>query len=73
MLSEQTSVVAIIIFILIIKTLHSEGTGTSLTGTCVEQPGFESRLSDFSANTLNHHTIYILCQKSDPKLGFLKL
>lgn len=46
-LSEQTLVGAIIIFILSVKTLYSEGAITWLTGTHVGEPGFESRLSDF--------------------------
>lgn len=46
-LSEQTFVVAIIIFILSIKALYSESTITWLTGAYVAEPGFESRLSDF--------------------------
>lgn len=46
-LSEQTFVVAIIIFILFIKALYSESTITWLTGTDVAESGFESRLSDF--------------------------
>lgn len=67
-LTQQTFVVAIIAFILLVKALDSESAITWLTSTYVAEPGFESRLSDFWASNLNYHTIFILCQKSDPCL-----
>lgn len=44
-LTQQTFVVAIIAFILLVKTLDSESSITWLTSTYVAEPGFESRLT----------------------------